>query len=783
MNDLKLYSLKIFPPTRGFIFHTNNYDEIIPLEDLKKWARIQYEQFKVEKIDFFSDIDDNQKILADLINFTKQEFQCELSWGTTLSEPPTNIELLKELGILDIFLFISNHTQSQIDDWVEICTQLDIPLRIYSPISYILKLSPSTAIETFKSVASVVLFEKFPFTNKFNGVVTLHEEKIKQLKEIILEFINSQIPVSVLGIPFCVLEPPCTHCIVNSPQFYADSDFYTQSAFEFAQMLWNFRTYKIRKILEMKLREKVSFHSGIDNIVLPWILNHPGLYIPLWAWHKLTRHLKWRRNYEALPENTNQIEQRIIREQKKKEKNWGICSNCFLRYICDKGQNPFLTSQFKLNPSSGNPIRNPLYFRSFIPRYSMHIDEEKRSKFSKLEQLYEEGIQITLHHKPWKEIAPEDYEIENRMTHYMPGAVRWFSFNCGELQSTPICMTEPPLTISVTFGGGFAEQIGFSFGPHIKIVCPMIAQSHKVTLHINEMGHYVLIRDKEIIYPTEFFNASLVPPRLPQKLEPRISIWNIDGEIVTQGITLWKPEKIYDRDTTTKPKFSFLYVCSRYSNRLRASLLSIAHQRQFDLNQVEIVVAYIPDLDATDDVLDCFESTFPNIKIIRSPFSQSYWKSKGFLINASLPLCSADWVILIDADIILHPDFLSTMDKIGSDIHFVAPDGRKMLTPEITAQILLGLIRPWEQYDALLEGPGEWRRREADGIPIGYCQCCRKEVFQKITYPDFNHFEGADWFFGRSVVQTFGPEHRLTGIPLLHLDHGGSQWYGSQKHR
>jgi glycosyltransferase involved in cell wall biosynthesis len=292
-----------------------------------------------------------------------------------------------------------------------------------------------------------------------------------------------------------------------------------------------------------------------------------------------------------------------------------------------------------------------------------------------------------------------------------------------------------------------------------------------------------LIRDKEIIYPTEFFNASLVPPRLPQKLEPRISVWNIDGEIVTQGITLWKPEKVSEGDKTIKPKFSFLYVCSRYSNRLRASLLSIAHQRQFDLNQVEIVVAYVPDLDATDDVLDCFESAFPNIKIIRSPFSQSYWKSKGFLINASLPLCSADWVILIDADIVLHPNFLSTMDKIGPDIPFVAPDGRKMLTPETTSQILLGLIRPWEQYDTLMEGPGEWRRREADGIPIGYCQCCRKEVFQKIKYPDFNHFEGADWFFGRSVVQTFGPEHRLTGIPLLHLDHGGSQWYGSQKHR
>ncbi|MGC8738267.1 MAG: hypothetical protein ACP5UA_06415 [Candidatus Hydrogenedens sp.] len=783
MDDLTLHSVKIFPPTRGFLFHTNHYDEIIPLEDLKKWGRIQYDQFKVEKIDFFSEIDDNLKILSDLSNFTKQEFQCKISWGTTLSEPPQNIEIFKEAGILDIFLLISNHTQSQIYTWIKTCQKLDIPLRIYSSISYLLELKPFIEIESFKSVASVVLFETFPFSNKFKKSNILAKEQIKKINELVQKLIHSQIPLSILGIPFCVLESLYTACIVNSSQFYADSDFYTQPAFEFAQMLWKFRTYKIRKILEMKLREKISFHSGIDNIVLPWILNHPALYIPLWAWHKLTRHLKWRRNYETLPENTNQIEQRIIYEQKKKEKEWGICSNCYLRYICDKGNNPFWVSQFELKPSSGNPIRNPLFFRIHAFRYSMQTDYEKRSRFSTLEQLYEEGIQITLHHKPWKEIAPEDYEIENRMTHYMPGAVRWFSFNCGELQSTPLCKTEPPLTISITFGGGFAEQIGFSFGPHIKIVCPMIAQSHKLTLHINEKGHYILIRDKEIVYPTEFFNASLVPPRLPQKLEPRISIWNIDGEIVTQGITLWKPEKESEQIKTTKPKFSFLYVCSRYSNRLRASLLSIAHQKQFDLNQIEVVVAYVPDLDATDDVLDCFESTFPNIKVVRSPFSPSYWKSKGFLINASLPLCSADWTILIDADIILHPDFLYTMDKIEPDIYFVAPDGRKMLTPEITSQILLGLIHPWEQFNTLLEGPGEWRRREADGIPIGYCQCCRKEVFQKIQYPDFNHFEGADWFFGRSVVEMFGPEHRLIGVPVLHLDHGGSQWYGSQKHR
>lgn len=784
MEDLKAQELKIFPPTRGVIFHVNHHKEVIPLEDLKKWVRVQCEQFKVDMIDFFSDMDDNFKTLSNLLNFTKQETPCDLSWGTSLPEPPMNIELLKELNVLDIVFFISNHTPTQINNWINTCNRLNLCTRVYLPISFLSSQQNNidTLIESFKGASSLILFEKFPIHN-FTQATHNFNDFSPLIKKILLELNTSQIPISIVGPPFCTLESSNYPYIVNIPQFYTDSEFYTQSAFEFSQMLWKLRDYKIKKILEIKLREKTSFHSGIDNLVLPWILNHPGLYVPLWAWHKLTRHLKWRRNYQTLPENTHQIEKRVIDKQEKKEKAWGVCTNCSLKYICDKGDNPFFVSPFQPNPISGNPIRDPLIFRRAYLRYSNRFNHQIQSQFSELHSLQEEAIKITLHNKPWKEIPPEDYKIENRMTHYMPGAVRWFSFNCGELQSIPLCKTEPPLTLSVTFGGGFAEQIGFSFGPHIKIVCPMISQSHKLILHIDEKGHYVLIRDNELIYPTEFLNASLVPPRLPQKLEPRISIWNIDGEIVTQGITLWKSEKVSPSDIQTKPKFSFLYVCSRYSNRLRASLLSIVHQRDLDLSQLEIIVAYIPGLDATDDVLDCIESAFPNIKIIRSPFSQSFWKSKGFLINASLPLCSADWVILLDADIILHPNFLSTMDKIDTNTYFVAPDGRKMLTPEITSKILLGLIRPWDEYESLFKGPGEWRQREADGIPIGYCQCCRKEIFQKVTYPEFNHFEGADWFFGRSVVEMFGPEHRLVGIPVLHLDHGGSQWYGSQKHR
>lgn len=775
---------KIFPPFRGFIFHSNSLNEVVPLEDLKKWIRVQKEHFKVDKIDFLSDIDDDYQTLTNLLSFTEKEVSCKLSWGTSILEPPVAIENLKEQGILDIFLITTNHTTEQIKKWIDTCHHLDIPLRIYCslPSLFNQQISPETIIETFKQADSITFIEKYPFL-KQNTHPKLNKENLQSLNKILYELKSAGTPTSIIGFPFCLFDSPVYSSIINMSQFYTDSEFYNQSAFEFAQTLWRLRTYKIRKILETKLRQKTSFHSGIDFLVLPWILNHPGLYVPLWAWHKLTRHIKWRKNYQTLPENISQIEYQIRKKQEEKEKEEGICSTCSLKHICDKGKNPFNTFRFDPHPISGNVIRDPLYFRKQAPHYSDRLDIENKDKYAALQRLYDEAFRVVLHEKPWKEISSEDYKIENRMTHYMSGAIRWFSFNCGELESTSLCRTQPPLTISVTFGGGFAEQIGFSFGPHIKIVCPMIAQSHRLILHIDENGNYVLIRDNEQIFPTEFIDISLVPSRLPDVLEPRISIWNIDGEIVTQGITLWKPEDKEKPIPETKPKFSILYVCSRYANRLKASLLSIAQQKQFDLSQIEIVVAYVPGLDATDDILDCFEYAFPDIKIVRSPFNQSFWKSKGTLINASLPLCSGDWIVLLDADIILHPDFFSSIDKVGPDTYFVAPDGRKMLTPETTSKIILGLIQPWEHFDELLNGPGEWRRRESDGIPIGYCQCCRKEVFEKISYPEFEHFEGADWFFGRSVLETFGPEYRLEGIPVLHLDHGGSQWYGSQKHR
>ena len=152
--------------------------------------------------------------------------------------------------------------------------------------------------------------------------------------------------------------------------------------------------------------------------------------------------------------------------------------------------------------------------------------------------------------------------------------------------------------------------------------------------------------------------------------------------------------------------------------------------------------------------------------------------------NESIAAVSGKWVALLDADVIAPPDFLDGLDRHRDMVAFITSDGRKMLDAAATARILLGQTRPWEpgEYAKLLEGAGDYRKRESDDeIPVGYCQCVRRDVLDKVKYIEFNHFEGADWFFGKQVREEFGKEARIEGMVMLHLDHGGSQWYGTGK--
>ena len=195
------------------------------------------------------------------------------------------------------------------------------------------------------------------------------------------------------------------------------------------------------------------------------------------------------------------------------------------------------------------------------------------------------------------------------------------------------------------------------------------------------------------------------------------------------------------------------------------------------------VVAYVPGIDGTDDLIDSMQHTYPHVRIVRAPFSEQFARSKGFMINESVKAASGQWIVLLDSDTLIAPNMIAALDAIESSCDFVAPDGRKMLDKETTAAILLGEIEPWRQWNELVEGAsGEVRLREACSVPIGYCQCVRRECLDKIPYEELDHFEGADWRFAIRVRELYGREKRLSGVPVLHLDHSGSQWYGTTRH-
>jgi hypothetical protein len=423
-----------------------------------------------------------------------------------------------------------------------------------------------------------------------------------------------------------------------------------------------------------------------------------------------------------------------------------------------------------------------MHFAARQPKHADAVDQARLHASEGHRDLARRALDITRNDAPDFEVMAEDYEVEGQWTHHMPNTNRWYSFTPGEKLSTPLAEVEAPFTLSVTVAGGFAEYIGFALGRHCRIMCPMETDTHRLTLHVDADGHYVFLRDGEEVRPVAYTGAYYAPLRLQTHARPRIAIWNIDGAVVTQSPRIWLGDHAR-AEAAKEVAYSVLVVSSRFARRLQAVLANLAHQQDFDFRRLEVVISYVPGIDATDDLIDSAAEAYPHLRIVRSPFPEQYARSKGFLINDTLERTAGEWVLLMDSDILLAPNWFAEMEKAAPDSSFIVPDGRKMLSPATTARILLGEVRPWEQWETLLAESGQYRHKEAMGVPVGFLQCARKSCFDTVKYIEYEHFEGADWTFAVHMRQAFGLETRLSGLPVLHLDHGGSQWYGTAKHR
>src|SRR5690606_27998037 len=121
---------------------------------------------------------------------------------------------------------------------------------------------------------------------------------------------------------------------------------------------------------------------------------------------------------------------------------------------------------------------------------------------------------------------------------------------------------------------------------------------------------------------------------------------------------------------------------------------------------VETIICYVPGIDATDDLIDSVTMSSPHMHIVRSAFPERYMNSKGFLINETFKIARGEWIMLLDSDTLLPPDYFAKIEACSATADFIAPDGRKPLPKDVTAKILMGEIDPWDHWTELLSGAG-----------------------------------------------------------------------------
>lgn len=763
-------------PTRGIVCTYNSNDNLLAPSDVERWIRLTRLAFKTAKIDVVVNT-----VSAPWVNrwlLFAESLDVRLSVRTHSEECLQHVPTWAKRGLLDVLLVLENNRWENALPRLEHWKKAEVPLRIEWVVRSCGRSRWQEALSRFRDYnvrrVDIVLTDPLIAPHaQMASPAPLVPEIFQEATEFAEALHTTEIECNLLDIPFCAVGEASRPFVVNSPQRILEHGFYEQASHALAVKIFNMGTLRARLVLQMLLGQYASYGDPIDRKLLPWILDHPWIRARVLAAKKLSRLLPWfSKSQEPVPPAASAPRTKTTLPEE--------CRLCALRRICDHADTLPRTVRFERRTVQGERVVDPLTYRTRRIVYQDAVDQERQKTVTHYKDLVEEARRVISSRPPDIQVGSLDYRIEGHWALQLPDSVRWFSISHTEKTSTPLARLQPPFTLTASFGSGIADFIGFSFGRHRKILTPMTAFSHQLTLHVAKDGRYVFLRDNIPVSPTIFSGLYYVPERLNGVLEPALSIWNIDDVIGTQGIGIWVSSQNLPAPNTVK--YSVIIVCARYARRLQAALLNLAHQQGIPLNAIEVIVAYIPGLDAVEDVLNSIEKVCPSLRIVRAPFSSEDAAAKGFLINESVKMASGEWIVLLDADILLPPTWFAAMENVPENVSFVIPDGRKMLSPDITARILLGFIHPWMEWESLINAQGEYRRVEVDGTPIGYCQCVRKHCFDQVQYEEMQHFEGADWRFGKEIREKFGRELRLSGIPVIHLDHGGSHWYGSATH-
>ncbi|MCL4691419.1 MAG: hypothetical protein KJ060_02790, partial [Candidatus Hydrogenedentes bacterium] len=519
-------------PVRGLILAQNIKGKPVSTVDLQRWIRLNRVVYKTEKIDVLFQG-------CDLIRFEAlagiaRELDVALSLRTDCAGPPPSVESLKRVALWDLFLCPAKPDAPHFKSWLQVAQEAVVPVRVQfcGPFEHDLNVEALADMLVERGVVSVNIAGRDPFTTNAPARNARHTESTIDRINALAAFCHARgLETSLLWLPFCEISEPNRTLALNKRQFFRDHQQYQRDSYTLAEKLCARHPHRIRLALLMHLERSTSTGNPIDRILLPWIMEHPWARARVWALHKLTRHR--RQGMPPAQTEPSPAEFMLAAERASDELRHAkgpICAECSLHRICDglKSELAKALPGIGITAQPGEAVLDPFHFAEERPRHFDSIDEARRTAGPD-EALVEEANALVLNRAPDREIGAFDYRVEGTWSWPLPGCLRWFSFTNSEKISTPLTRIDPPFTLSVTFGGGIAEYIGFAIGRGCRLVCPMTAYSHRVLLHVAADGRYVLLRDGEPVSPVQFVGSYYAPARLGKALEPRISVWNIDG--------------------------------------------------------------------------------------------------------------------------------------------------------------------------------------------------------------------------------------------------------------
>lgn len=749
------------PPCRGLLTAHNYHRRYLRETDIHRWLAYSVRVLDCAKIDVLA----WGPIPGSLISTIKyaREFGVPISLRTDGLSAPDGLESLASEGLAGVFLCPRPLEDDSWEKWLEACRRAGLPIRIQLQLPMLGKKSAGTYAQEWAAsgVCSVNLVLEDPFqpqgdcetAQEGNRVIECCNELAERLSE-------HDIEVNIFGIPPELLGASARACAASARAFFHDYQQYDQTSYSFARWLYMRRPQLIRTVLllEMK-RHTVSFH-----ITDRWLTQ--ALFVRAGPVYRLCVYMagRWRALFgTALSRATNDDVDRPADTSPP----LGFSDTERMRAI------------HRLGGYTGKEADTaaPAAERK---RYIDPIDQDRLRQYSLWNELAREAQDWQRMRQPTRVCDVNDWGTAQAFMVPEYGATAWLTFLPGKRESNAVDGLWPPYILSFTIGGGLAEAAGFRLGPSFTLMCPLVEARHTITLYVNKEGRYVLMRDGVPVEAVRRPGQYHAPHRAPSFGEAHIVVWDIEERVSFSPVRIWK-ESPPENKRSEPAKYSVVLFCTRFARRLAVALQCLVHQRDFDLSAMEVIVGYVPGLDATEDVLGSLRRAYPEMRIVHVTFPMQNIRSKGYVLNRCMDMASGEWLLLLDADTLLPPYMFAALEQVERGQSFIFPRGRSMLDPETTAKILLGEIKPWEAWDDLLQAAPAPCQDEALGVPIGYSQCFRRKFLDKVRYPEYEHFQGADYEFAVALRKHVGHEYRLD-FPVLHLDHEGSQWFGAERH-